>query len=246
MTIIQELAKINTYALKYFCRSLDKSKYAKKYLLNRVDTGSIRAFWLGYAPAQGLIDYFNAHDVSGKLAESIGLIAYNDDGTAYEIMTKRIIFPIFSNGKISGFAGRAIKEHPVKYLNSKSNILYNKRQMLYLLDKSKKHIYKTGWGILVEGYFDVIALAEVGIHNAVASCGTAFTDEQARLLRRWAEEVYVCYDGDSAGHEAARKAKKLLVKHNIYGGTIKLPDRYDPDEFIKKYGKKKFLALKNS
>lgn len=239
----ESLARVNLLALKYFCMSLDKSKDAKSYLRGRIAQGTVQKYYLGYAPKFGLIDHLNKHDVTTEDALELGLIGLNEDDTAYEVFTKRIMFPIIKNNRVVGFGGRTLIDHPTKYLNSKSSLLYNKSETLYLLDIAKRSIYKKDWAILVEGYFDYLALVESGIPNSVAGCGTAFKERQARLLRRWTDTVYVCYDGDIAGKKATKNARKMLKRHNIFGGVIKLPDGYDPDKFIKKFGNDKFAAL---
>jgi DNA primase len=240
----EQLSKVTYLALKYFCTSLDKSKEAKKYLLNRINAQTVKAYYVGYAPKHGLIDYLNKHNVDVRAATAVDLIGINEDDTAYETFTNRIMFPIILNQRVLGFGGRTLINHSIKYLNSKKSPLYDKGSTLYLLDKAKKSIYKEGWAVLVEGYFDVLSLVTHGIHNVVASCGTAFTESQARLLRRWVNEVYICYDGDEAGKEAAKNAKKILNKYDIYGGTLTLPKEYDPDEFVNEFGEDAFLALK--
>lgn len=230
--------------MKYFCTSLSKAKKARKYVFDRINVATVKAYYIGYAPKTGLIDYLNKHNVAMDDAIEVGLIGLNDDDTAYETFTNRIMFPVIWNKRVLGFGGRTIVDHSIKYLNSKKSPLYDKGSTLYLLDKAKKNMYKEGWVVLVEGYFDVLSLVTHGMHNVVASCGTAFTESQARLLRRWADDVYVCYDGDDAGKAATKKAKKLLTKYDIYGGTIVLPNEYDPDEFVKEFGKDAFLELK--
>lgn len=239
----ESLARVNLLALKYFCMSLDKSKDAKSYLLGRIAQETVQKYWLGYAPKVGLIDYLNKYDVETEDALELGLIGLNDDDTAYEVFTRRIMFPIIKNSRVVGFGGRTLIDHPTKYLNSKSSLLYNKSETLYRLDIAKKSIYRKGCAILVEGYFDYLVAFENEVTNSVAGCGTAFKEGQARLLRRWTDTVYVCYDGDIAGKKAAKKAKKVLRKYNIFGGIINLPKGYDPDKFIKKFGSGKFTAL---
>lgn len=239
----ENLSKLNSLALRYFCTSLNESKQAKAYLLNRIDIPTIKQFYIGYAPKSGLIEYLNKYAVTTEDALTVGLIGLNTDDTAYEVFTKRIICPVINNKTIIGFGGRTLADHPTKYLNSKLSPLYNKSEILYLMDAAKKHIYKSEYAILVEGYFDVLSLYANGIKNVVASCGTAFKDAHALLLKRWTDSVFIIFDGDEPGKEATKKAKKVLKKQNIFGGTISLPDGFDPDSFIKKYGKKEFVRL---
>ena len=242
----QLLLQANKIALKYFCKSLDKSDKAKAYLFKRLQKETIQKFFLGYAPKRGLIDFLKKNNIEINTALKAGLIQLNDDKSPYEIFTNRIMFPVFNNGQVVGFGGRTIIDHDIKYLNSRETLLYNKGELLYILDYAKQPIHKLDYAIMVEGYFDVLSLIENKIRNDIGTCGTACREEHALLLRRWTDEVYTCFDGDKAGREAQVRAKKTLEHFNIYGGNMELPDAYDPDDFIKEFGKDKFLALKNS
>ena len=114
------------------------------------------------------------------------------------------------------------------------------------MDFAKRHIDTLDYAILVEGYFDVLTLIENDIKNVVGICGTAFKKDHALLLRRWTDTVYTCFDGDTAGRVAQEKVSKVLKSFSIYGGSICLPDNYDPDNFVKEFGREKFLSLKNA
>lgn len=244
----KELVRANKVALRYFCSSLNKSKKAKQYVLSRLPSDTVKDFYLGYAPKGiDLIEHLNARNVDEEEALHVGLIGLNDDGSAYEVFNNRLMFPIINNGIVVGFGGRTLGGSRTKYLNSKASLLYNKSEVLYLLDKAKKTIYEKKWALLVEGYFDVLSLYSYGIKNSVAVCGVAFRPFHAKLLKRWAKGVFVCFDGDKAGKKSAEKAKKLLKKEKIYAGTVTLPEDLDPDDYLKKYGKKEFMqSIKRS
>lgn len=239
-----KLSEANLLALKYYMACLDRSKAAKEYLFNRISPGTAKRFSIGYSPQGGLIGWLNHFNVSTEDAKDVGLIKVNIlDKTATEFFTKRIVFPLISNKRIIGFAGRTIINDSIKYLNSKSTVLYDKSGYLYLLDIAKKSIYEHNCCFLVEGYFDVLCMYDHGINNVVATCGTALTPMHARLLRRWTNHVIVCYDGDSAGEAAAKKAASALKLLGIYGGTVSLKDGYDPADYVTAFGADKFNKI---
>lgn len=236
----------NKIALQYFCQLLDKSANAKKYLFNRLSGKTIKKFYLGYAPKRGLVHFLKKKNIKLETGVEVGLLNVNEDGSAYETFTNRIMFPVFNNGHVVGFGGRTLIDHDIKYLNSKATFLYNKGELLYLLDYAKRHIDRLGYAILVEGYMDVLSLIDHNVKNAIGTCGTACRKDHASLLRRWTESVYTCFDGDEAGIKAQERASKILKSFNVYGGNMELPEGYDPDDFIREFGKAKFLALRNS
>lgn len=238
-----ELIRVNKLALQYFRKKFKQSKKAQEYVASRITPKVSDRFLVGYAPRKGLIKHLNEHKVEEKTALKAGLIGLNIEGTGYEVFTDRIVFPIINNQTVLGFGGRTLTDHAVKYLNSKGNLLYNKSSVLYILDAAKYAIYKNGFAILVEGYFDVLSLFSVGICNVVAVCGTACTAQHASLLRRWTNSVYPCFDADDAGCKAAERAEKELRKFNIFGKNIVLPGGYDPDTYVKEFGKDRLMEL---
>jgi DNA primase len=168
----------------------------------------------------------------------LGLIKKNAEGNYYDLFRNRIIFPIRNaNGKIVGFSGRLYQniENEPKYVNSPFTSIFTKGEILYNLDRAQPAIKQMKRVVLYEGFMDVIASVRAGIKEAIASMGTALTIEQARLIKRFTENVIVCYDGDSAGFEAMQKAIKILEKEDLIVNLIILPENLDPDEYIKKY-----------
>lgn len=239
------LLYINKLALKYFCKSLNTAKKPKQYLLNRIGKKTIQKFFVGYNPQDyGLIERFEKHNITEREALHLGLVNLDKDGNVYETFSKRIVFPIIQGNKVLGFAGRSLAKNPsAKYLNSKATLLYDKSQILYLLDAAKKSIYKKGYTILVEGYFDVLSLYDNGIKNSVACCGTALKKSHAELLKRWTDLVYIAFDGDAAGQKAAKKACKILKNESLDYKNITIPNNLDPDDYVHKYGTAGFLQL---
>ena len=243
----KELYEINKDIMMFFYKNLLTSKEAINYLKNRGLSGKIvNRFMLGFAKNSwnDLCDYIEFKGYNKDDLENIGLIKKSSQGNYYDKYRNRIIFPIINHfGNVIGFGGRAIGDEMPKYLNSPESDIFKKRYNLYGLN-----IYKKQKGtdiILVEGYMDVIALNNYGIDYAVASLGTALTLEQAKLIKRYAENVYICYDRDSAGINATEKAIEIFLEVDVKAKIITLDEGLDPDDFIKEYGKESFLSRKS-
>ena len=172
--------------------------------------------------------------------ENLGLIKKSQNGKYYDKYRNRLIFPIINHyGKVIGFGGRSIDSTMPKYLNSPESQVFKKRYNLYGLNIFKKQSNKDI--ILVEGYMDVIGLNNQGIDQAVASLGTSLTSDQAKLLKRYAKNVYICYDEDNAGIKATDRAIEILLDEGIKPNIISLEKGLDPDDFVKKYGRDAFI-----
>jgi DNA primase len=239
MATLKDLISIHQSSLDFFRESLKQSKEARDYIYSRISKHTARVFLLGYAPRSGLLGYFADRDPSlVKIAKEVGVFKLKKTQIVQQLKN-RIVIPIIHAGIVVGFGARALDPNDIpKYINSKSSLLYRKRELLYGLHQNRAAIQKEGEAYLVEGYFDVLGLADHEIHTAVASCGTSFTQEQAYLLKRYAKKVYVMFDGDAAGREAALKAKRVLRSEGIYAGRIQLPKGYDPDTFVKENKKR--------
>lgn len=175
----------------------------------------------------------------------IGYCGSVSDQSVYRF-NNRIIFPIFSVvSDLIGFGGRTTIGSPDKYINSPDSPVYCKSKVLYNLDKAQDHILECGYAIVVEGYFDVAVLWENGIRNVVSTCGTSMTRYQLRLLKRYADWVSICYDGDQAGSRAAARAAESLVDERLPLKIVSLPDGMDPDEFVSQNGGVDFMRLVN-
>jgi len=243
----KRLEKLNNLALKYYITQLNKSKLAQDYLYNRISKKIAKLYFVGYAPNGGFIDYLNKHDVRTRDAKDTGLVVFDYDDNAYERFAHRIMLPIIHAGRLVGFGGRTLgteTEKNPKYINSKASLLYNKSEVLYGLWRARASMDKLGYGFLVEGYFDVLGLANHKVYNCVGLCGTAFTKDQARQLKRYTDKIYIMLDGDSAGKLAAKKAKIVLKKEHVYARRMLLPKNLDPDEFVRKYGRKALNKVK--
>ncbi len=216
----------------FYKRNFDLNNFAKEYIKNRGIADNIaEKFNIGYAPDSKLtIDFLKSKDINLNDAIEVGAIAKDRD--FYARFINRITFPIFNpNGKIIGFGGRAIANHPAKYINSPQSRIFNKSNTLYGYNFAKDEIHKKNEIVVVEGYIDVIMLHQIGIKNVVATLGTALTNEHLPLLHKTNPKLILAYDGDSAGINAGVKASKMLK--NFDGGVVIFSDNLDPADMVK-------------
>lgn len=246
----QMIYQINAEAARYFYRQLaaPSGREAHQYLQKReIQNSTIKRFGLGYAPEgwTGLLDFLKEKGYREHDVYEAGLARLRDNGTYYDVFHDgRVIFPIINvQGNIIGFGGRALHDggNGPKYLNSPETVVFKKKENLFGLNLAKND--KSGQMLLMEGYMDVIALHQAGIGNAVASLGTAFTEEQARLLKKYAGKAVLCYDSDQAGQKATLRAGEILSQAEIKTRVLTLTDGKDPDEFIKARGPEMFQVL---
>jgi DNA primase len=219
----------------WYSKNLDSSNISKKYLHDRgITQQSIERFGIGYVGASyELMNFLSANFLPIPKAEEAGVVAKRDSGGFYARLTERITFPIYSSsGAIVGFGGRTITNHPAKYINSPQTKLFNKSQLLYGYSKAKKHIYKNKKLIICEGYLDVIMLHQAGFNEAVATLGTALTQEHLPILRKGEPHIILAYDGDKAGIAAALKAGVMLTHSGFDGSVVLFPNGADPADMI--------------
>ena len=244
--------QINIEATKFFHERLygPLAKIAQNYVKERkLDNNTLKTFKLGYSGEYNEL-YKNLKSKGFKDNEILatGLVNRNDRGEFIDRYRKRLMFPIMTvSGKVVAFGGRRLdnNEKTAKYINSNENLIYSKKQHLFALNIAKQSSLKQL--ILVEGYMDAISLHQRGIHNVVASLGTALTEEQGRLLRRYSEQVLMCYDSDGAGQEAILRGLEVLQNQGVDARVIQMEGAKDPDEYIIKYGSERFnLLTKNS
>ena len=221
----------------WYSKNLDSSNISKKYLHDRgITQQSIEKFGIGYVGASyELMNFLSANFLPIPKAEEAGVVARRDSGGFYARLTERITFPIYSpSGAIVGFGGRTITNHPAKYINSPQTKLFNKSQLLYGYSKAKEHIYKNKKLIICEGYLDVIMLHQAGFNEAVATLGTALTQEHLPILRKGEPHIILAYDGDKAGIAAALKAGIILTHSGFDGSVVLFPNGADPADMIAK------------
>lgn len=236
--------EIHQEAAKFYHAILMTTKMgeeARQYLYDRgLDDEVLRHFQIGLAPAEG---NYLLQSVSGKFSENIladsGLFHISDRGTMYDAFQDRIMFPLSDDtGRVIAFSGRLWRESAEgakpqgKYKNSRATLLFNKSYELYHLDKAKQVAKKNHELYLMEGFMDVIAAYRAGIENAVASMGTALTQEHVAHLSKFTKKVILAYDGDKAGRLATAKALEVLEKQEVE--VVQIPDQMDPDEYLNK------------
>lgn len=244
----ERIYEANVNAARYFHSILwtDEGAGALNYLYKRgLNDSDIRRFGLGTSPGgwDVLIRHLGEQGFEPPLLKKAGL-AVERDGKYYDMFRGRVIFPIINaQGRVLGFGGRAMGDAQPKYLNTPDTPVFNKRQGLYALNFARKE-RDAGHLVLVEGYMDTVSLRKHGVRGVVATLGTALTQEQARLIKRYAPEVWISYDGDSAGQKAALRA--LDIFDGLDGLTpwvIDYPSGQDPDDFIRAHGREGFERL---
>lgn len=243
----ERIYEANSLAARFFHDLLwqDEGAEALSYLYRRgLKDADIRRFGLGASPRgwDTLQRYLGAQGFSLPLLEKAGLVVQRD-GRAYDMFRNRVMFPIITPQKrVVGFGGRVLGDGQPKYLNTADTPVFNKRQGLYALNYAKT---ERGLGrlVLVEGYMDTITLRQNGIGGVVATLGTALTEEQARLMKRYAPEVWISYDADAAGRKAALRALDIFDAQEIRSKVIDYPVGMDPDDYVKAHGQQGFDAL---
>ena len=223
---------------------------ARDYLKSRgISLETARAFMIGFAPSRPAslakaLERRGLRDAGVK----VGLVKKDGDG-AYDMFRARVMFPIRdAQGRPVAFGGRVLDARLPKYINSPESPLYSKMRTLYGLFEARQAISSQSSAgkdraILVEGYFDVIALAQAGIKEAVAGCGTALTVEQLRILSRYTKNVIACFDGDAAGRKASMRALEIFLQAGLLGKGIFIPSGFDPDTFVRERGAAAFAEL---
>ena len=247
---LNDLRKTHAMAGSFYHNCLTKTGYGKdglEYLHGRGITDQIiEEFKLGFAPDawNKLSTAFLKRDVPAKLLLDGGLGMMRQGGGVYDRFRNRVMIPIMDErGRIVAFGGRVLGQGEPKYLNSPETAIFNKRKLLFGLDKAKKAIQQEGFALVVEGYMDAISVYAAGVHNVVASLGTAFTQEQCRHIMRYGAELYFCYDSDAAGQNATVRGLSIARSTGAKVKVVSIPDGKDPDEFIRKHGVEAFREL---
>ncbi len=228
---IKVLERVNEYYQKLFVANPTVQEYIKS---RGISSTSIEKFEIGYAPkSHDTINFLKNNFLNLGEAKELGVIDSGQNGL-YARFIERITFPIYAlNGKIVGFGGRTITGHNAKYVNSPQTKIFNKSRLLYGYNIAKDAIYKKNRIIVTEGYLDVIMLHQAGFDTAVATLGTALTQEHLPLLKRGEPKVIVAYDGDKAGLNAAFKASLMLSHSNFEGGVVIFQNGMDPADMVK-------------
>jgi len=230
------------FAATFFSQQLAKYSAAVNYLIRRgMKDETVARFRLGYAPGGNVLKVqANKQGFSDDTLVRAGLLVKRESGLA-DWFYSRVVCPIMSlSGRVIGFSGRVLDDSEPKYLNSTETEIFRKGDCLFGLFQAKNYL-RNEIPILVEGNFDLLALANRSINNVVAPLGTAFTFDQALLLKRFNRQIRVLFDGDSAGRNATRRVLEVLLKAGLEPGVALLSQGLDPDDFIRKYGRDKLL-----
>lgn len=245
-----KILNINKMAARFYYQCLQdvRGQEALAYLQGRgLSAQVLTRFGLGFAPNEwdGLVKYMASQGIGERELLDAGLASHSKKtGQVLDRFRNRIMFPIINVKKeVIGFGGRIMDDSQPKYLNSPDTPVFNKSKNLYGLNLAKKP--KNGIGILTEGYMDTIALHQAEFNGAVASLGTAFTESQAMLLKRYFKHIVIAYDSDGAGLAATERAIPLFNKVGVDVRILQVHQAKDPDEFIKKYGRDSFTHLLN-
>ncbi len=243
----ERMFEANRAAARFFHGLLwqNEGADALNYLYGRgLNDSDIRRFGLGASPSgwDGLLNHLKAEGFEEALLEKAGLVVRRDD-RYFDMFRGRVMFPIINaQRRVLGFGGRAMGDAQPKYLNTAETPIFNKRLGLYGLNFAHKE-RSAGRLVLVEGYMDTVSLRKHGVQGVVATLGTALTEEQARLMKRYAPRVWISYDGDAAGQKAALRALDIFDRQDFPASVIDYPSGMDPDDFIKAKGLAGFEAL---
>jgi DNA primase len=238
------LLRINEVACEFYHRILleePEGAPGRRYLRQRGFEGDmVRQFRLGFAPSRrsALSEHLAAKGFDPKWARDVlGLVRSKEGRQDYDLFRSRLLFPILdSRGRVAAFGGRVLDDSLPKYINSPESPVYHKGHILYGLYQARDAMRRTGEGIVVEGYFDQMALHRAGFPNAVATCGTALTAEHARLLKRYCERLLLLFDQDKAGRQATFRAMDALLGEGISVAVVDLDAGEDPDSFLARQG----------
>ena len=246
----KEYFEIMNEAQTFFENNVEKYEEALEYMKNRdFSLEDMKKFKIGFVSStrDGLFQYLIEKNFSENKIMKLGLAKRNENGEIYDSFRNRIIFPIYNiEGKIVAFGGRIIEKNSnlPKYLNSPDSPIFKKGRELFGIKYQGGNVKKKGFAILMEGYLDVLTAQKNGFENAVASLGTAFTEEQAQLLKKYTDKILIAYDNDEAGRNAVIKAGYILKKYDFDIKCLVLKgEEKDPDEFLRKNGKKAFIEV---
>ena len=246
-SLAEQIRRVNELAAGLFMSTLRSpaGEDAREYLRKRgIGESAIETFRLGFSPEgwTHLSEYLDKKGVSPKLAQQAGLLVERTGKSQgyYDRFRGRVMIPIEDvDGRVIAFGGRVMGAGEPKYMNSPESAIYTKGNTLYGLARTREAIREKGFALLVEGYFDLIALWNAGITNVVAMLGTALTRAQVDLIRRYTTRVVAVFDPDEAGKKALARSLELFLAGNVHARAVILPDGQDPDEFVRVNGREK-------
>ncbi|MDY3988447.1 MAG: DNA primase [Massilioclostridium sp.] len=241
------ILEMNREAARFFHANLKSpaGQAGLRYFAGRrLTKQTVVTYGLGYAPDDwhSLLRHLSSKGYSYEEQEAAALVVKSQKGNYYDQFRNRVMFPIIDlRGNVIGFGGRVLDDSKPKYLNSADTPVFKKSRNLFSLNFAKQAKERTL--VLAEGYMDVIAMYQAGVHNVVATLGTALTSEQARLISQYADDVIIAYDSDEPGQIATAKASRLFEEAGVEARVLVLKDAKDPDEYIKKFGAGRFQVL---
>jgi DNA primase len=245
----EALYRITGLAVRFYRRILKEDpagEPGRRYLERRsVDETTAEAYQLGFAPDKwdALTRHLEQQKAPLETAEKLGLVRKRESGGYYDMFRNRLLFTIADPyGKPVGFGGRVLDDTLPKYINSPESPIYHKSEILFGVDLAKQAMREQGAAIIVEGYFDHLALYQAGVRHALATCGTALTSGHLKLLQRYAGKVCTLFDSDSAGKKATFRAMELFLEGGLPASVVELPAGEDPDSFIRKEGNDAFAV----
>ncbi|MFE4812249.1 DNA primase [Peribacillus simplex] len=246
----QQMVEAHDLLRKFYHHLLVNTKEgqdALEYLLKRGFTEeTIEKFQIGYSLDSWdfVSKFLLKRGFPAEYMEQAGLIIYREkDESYFDRFRNRVMFPIMDHqGNTIAFSGRAMGDDEPKYLNSPETPIFNKSKTLYNFHHARPHIRKKEQAVIFEGFADCISAVGAGVENAVATMGTALTDQHIQLLKRNTDQILICYDSDSAGLNAANRAVNMLQDHEFSVKVALMPDNLDPDDYIKEFGEKSFVS----
>jgi len=241
--VLEGVLRANALAHEYYQRALfgEEGRGARDYLAGRgLGEADARRLGIGFAPDrwEGVAEVLRRGSVPAELAERAGLVRARSGGGHYDLLRGRVVFPIQdARGRVIGFGGRALAAgQDPKYLNTPESPVFRKREAFYGLPQALEPMRKSDRAIVVEGYFDQIALAQAGLGEAIATCGTALTAEHAKGLGRRTRNLVLLFDGDEAGQRAMLRALEVVLPAGLRVRAAALPGGVDPDDFLRREG----------
>ncbi|MEG0874210.1 MAG: DNA primase [Clostridiales bacterium] len=245
----KKLIAVNQEATKFFQNQLNKSTKCKDYLARRgVSQEMIEKFALGFAPDSwdGLKLYLKKQGFNDEDMAKAGVVSKSENNRVFDRFRNRLMFPICdAKGNDIAFVGRILEDgDTAKYVNTEGTAIYHKGKTLYALNLAIPKIRESGEAVVMEGNLDVVSAHQFGVENAIAPQGTALTEDQAMLLKKYCHKIFLAYDSDNAGKKAAMKNMDILVKHDFRVYIMEMPDGLDPDDVFHKGGTEAWNKLK--
>ncbi|NLK12377.1 MAG: DNA primase [Candidatus Phytoplasma sp.] len=242
--MMEEASLFYQFSLKNTKQGQNALTYLEKRNINQT---LIEQFQIGWSPKEIDALYLLLRDKGYNVSDMIalGLVKQNDEGNYYDLFRSRLVFPITNpQGKVVGFSGRTLdKNEQVKYMNSPETPIFKKGEVLYHFHESQSEVRRQNKIILYEGFFDVLASYKSGLTHSVATMGTALTENQVKLIKNSVNEVIIAYDGDNAGKSSAIKASDLFLKNHMKVSILNIPNKLDPDDYVKKHGETSYNEL---